>query len=485
VSLRSRLLIAVGAVVILALGAANVATYSALRSFLFDRVDQTLQTTTLAVERDLQRRPLPESDTLSETQPAPPPALPNTLASVAPGTFVQVRDETGSPLQGETQPAFVPGGDRYTPRVPTDVEKGISFTVEARQSDGPQFRTRVLTLPSGEQLVVAVPLTETLATLNRLLALQLVVTAVALVAAGLLGWWLVRVGLRPLRDVERTAEAIADGNLQERVPVDSPRTEVGRLGHSFNVMLGRIEDAFAERDATEADVRASEDRLRRFVADASHELRTPLAAVSAYAELLQAGAVEQPEDLDRVMHGIQDETGRMKRLVDDLLLLARLDEGRSLESEPLELVGLTAQAVETARAVATDRTVRLDADRPLEVVGDRVRLRQVIDNLLGNVRAHTPPGTATTVSLHERDGTAVLDVADEGPGLTDEQLAHVFERFYRADGSRSRAHGGAGLGLAIVAGIVAAHGGSVTAANRPGGGAVFTVVLPLAESPAG
>ena len=219
-----------------------------------------------------------------------------------------------------------------------------------------------------------------------------------------------RVGLHPLAEVEATADAIADGDLDRRVPGDDAKTEVGRLALAFNTMLGRIQDAFAARDATEA-------RLRRFVADASHELRTPVAAVSAYAELFERGANVRPDDLGRVMTGIRAETARMGDLVEDLLLLARLDEGRPLEQEPVELVTVAAQAIDASRAVGPDWPMQLDAAHPVEVMGDAARLRQVFDNLLGNVRSHTPPGTATTVRLFEDGDEAVIEVADNGPGL--------------------------------------------------------------------
>src|SRR5439155_3799215 len=217
--------------------------------------------------------------------------------------------------------------------------------------------------------------------------IEVAVTAAALLAAAAFGWWLVRVGLRPLKEVEATADAIADGDLDRRVPGDDAKPEVGRLALAFNTMLGRIQDAFSARDATEA-------RLRRFVADASHELRTPVAAVSAYAELFERGANVRPDDLGRVMTGIRAETARMGDLVEDLLLLARLDEGRPLERKPVELVTVAAQAADASRAVGPDWPVHLEASTPVEVTGDSTRLRQVFDNLLGNVRAHTPPGTA-------------------------------------------------------------------------------------------
>jgi two-component system OmpR family sensor kinase len=248
-------------------------------------------------------------------------------------------------------------------------------------------------------------------------------------------------------------------------------------------MFGRIERAFEERDHTEAELRASEARMRRFVGDASHELRTPLAAVSAYAELFDRGASRRADDLERVMSGIRGETQRMGHLVEDLLLLARLDEGRPLAREPIELVSLCAEAIRTASAVGPQWPVSLHAGTPVETVGDGARIRQVVDNLLANVRTHTPAGTSATVRVFTDGADAVIEVADNGGGLSEEEAAKVFERFYRADGSRSRQHGGAGLGLSIVASIVEAHGGTVLATGRPlPGGAVFTVRLPRADS---
>jgi two-component system OmpR family sensor kinase len=238
-------------------------------------------------------------------------------------------------------------------------------------------------------------------------------------------------------------------------------------------MLAQIEAAFRQREA-------SERKLRRFVADASHELRTPLAAVRAYAELFGRGAAQRPADLERAMTGITRESERMSLLVDDLLLLARLDEGRPLERDPVELADLVAEAVETAQTVEPERRIEFEAE-PATVLGDRDRLRQIVDNLLSNVRAHTPPGTPVHVTLTRRDGTAEIAVADAGPGLEPEQAAHVFERFYRTDESRARVSGGVGLGLSIVAAVAEAHGGTVTAGSSPGGGATFRIDLPLAS----
>ncbi len=236
-------------------------------------------------------------------------------------------------------------------------------------------------------------------------------------------------------------------------------------------MLAQIESAFRAREA-------SERKLRRFVADASHELRTPLTAVRAYAELFTRGADKRPDDLARAMTGISRESERMSLLVDDLLLLARLDEGRPLERKDVELERVVGDAVETARTVEPDREIAFHAEHAV-VVGDPDRLRQVVDNLLANVRSHTPAGAPVEVSVASLNGDAVIEVKDSGPGMSPEDVSRVFERFYRADASRSRASGGVGLGLSIVAAVAEAHGGTASASSEPGGGTTFRVTLPL------
>jgi two-component system OmpR family sensor kinase len=328
-------------------------------------------------------------------------------------------------------------------------------------------------------IVVAEPIGGTTSTLHTLLLIELAVTAGALVLALAGGWWLVRLGLRPLEDVERTADSIAAGNLDQRVPGADDTTEVGRLARALNVMLERIEVAFSARVASENRLKESDRHLRQFVADASHELRTPIAAVSAYAELFERGAADHADDLPRVFSGIRAETARMERLVNDLLTLARFDEGLPIQIVPTELVGLGAEAVHTASTVGPQWPVEFTASHPVEVMGDPTRLRQVIDNLLANVRAHTPEGTSATVRV-DQDGTmAEIVVQDSGPGMPSEEAARVFERFYRVDASRARNHGGSGLGLSIVAAIVAAHGGTVSAKSAPGQGMTVTVRLPV------
>jgi two-component system OmpR family sensor kinase len=471
-------------VAIAALVAADVATYSALRSFLLDRVDQGLQASHVQIEQCLVQgcpQGFGPGGPSEDNGPGPPGRLPQ-------DTFLEVRYPSGESYVADAYPYA--GGSGTAPKLPAVItgfskradpggEPTTYFNAPAAQKGGPEFRVRASELSNGDQLVLAVSLGDTMQTLHRLLLIELAVTGAALLLAGLIGWWLVHLGLRPLRDIERTAGKIAGGDLSHRVPGENRKTEVGRLAGALNVMLARIQDAFAVRDATEMALRQSEGRLRRFVADASHELRTPVAAVSAYAELFERGASTRPEDLARVMTGIRGETARMGHLVEDLLLLARLDESRPIDREPVDLAALAGDAVEAARAVGPEWPLEFHADRPVVVSGDRIRLRQVFDNLLANVRAHTPPGTIATVTIADHAGEAVCQVSDNGPGISAENADRLFERFFRADPSRSRASGGAGLGLSIVAAIVASHGGRVAAAPGPAGGSTFTIWLPL------
>ncbi len=499
-SLRSRLLAALGVGLVLALLVAGVATYRELRTFLLAQVDHGLQTSALTITGHGPGGPGgpggsggPEGQGALNGQLASPEGGSGecNLPRLDPQTYLQVR--TGSePVCAEL--AYQPDGDRtYSPRLPTEItgfsarndpggNPTVYFNAPSEQKGGPEFRVRASELSGGQQLVLAVPLSATYETLHHLLLVELAVAAAALVLAGLVGTWLVHVGFRPLRDIERTAGAIAEGDLSHRVPGSNRKTEVGRLATALNVMLGRIQQAFAARDATETELRQSEGRLRQFVADASHELRTPVAAVSAYAELFERGAESRPQDLARVMHGIRNETARMGHLVEDLLLLARLDESRPLERSPVDLVEIARQAVEAAGAVGPEWRLGVEASEPVIVAGDASRLRQVVDNLLANVRAHTPPGTTATVAVSRAGDQAIVEVRDDGPGISADDAVRLFERFYRADASRSRASGGAGLGLSIVRAIVAAHGGTVAAAPAPapGHGAFFTIRMPAA-----
>jgi two-component system OmpR family sensor kinase len=286
----------------------------------------------------------------------------------------------------------------------------------------------------------------------------------------------VRLGLRPLERMGRTAEAIAGGDLSQRVSPATPRTEIGRLGLALNSMLSQIESAFAERTQ-------SEQRLRRFIADASHELRTPLTSIRGYAELLRRGAERSPEDSELARRRIEAEATRMSVLVDDMLLLARLDQGRPLERERVDLQAIVRDARADASAVAPARRVTVDAPDRVVVTGDDMRLRQVVGNLVRNALVYTPPETPIEIGLARQNGHAVLTVADHGPGLPPDVGTRVFEPFYRGDAGRSRDRGGAGLGLSIVAAVVAAHEGAVRVSETKGGGATFIVDLPTGPEP--
>ncbi len=483
-SLRTRLVLAVTAVALTALLAADIATYSSLRTFLYNRVDQALLTQAEAFQN-----PSPAGVAVGQPNPGAGQGvfLPPHLTSS--GYYFVVRNANGTiRFPANPSPVYV-DGKAYSPSLPAHIsgfeksavgeDPAVLFNASSTKTGGPEFRVLAVQRSDHDVVVLATSLDDVNTTLHGLLVIELTVTALALLAAIILGLWVVRVGLHPLRDVEATADAIAAGEMDQRVPGENDRTEVGRLARALNVMLSRIQSAFEQRDETEAELRASEERLRRFVADASHELRTPLAAVSAYAELFERGAKEHPEDLGRVLNGIRSETSRMSTLVEDLFLLARLDEGRPLQSEPVDLVALARESVHTANTVGPDWPASLEADEPVEVWGDDDRLRQVVDNLLGNVRAHTPQGTHTTVSVRSVDDEAVLQVADQGEGFGDASVDKIFERFYRVDPSRSRAKGGTGLGLSIVQAIVVAHGGRVEASNGANGGAVITVHLPV------
>jgi two-component system, OmpR family, sensor kinase len=499
VSLRSRLLVAIGVIALVALAIADVATYRYLESFLYQQADRQLDVAHGHFESAANAGRLnslclgPTSFAPQQQSPGGPPGDqddPPPFSNVTGASAIEVRSPTGGVVSHQSCAAYV-GTHAYLPAIPAvvtglsrsdDGTKVAYFDAPSTKPGGPEFRVRASTLRNGDLLIVAQSIGDTGDTLHHLLLIELAVTGGAVVIALIGGFWLVRIGLRPLRDMETTAESIAAGNLTERVPGENDTTEIGRLARTLNVMLARIESAFGARLASERGLRASEARLRRFVADASHELRTPIAAISAYAELFGRGASEQKADLERVMGGIRSETTRMERLVADLLLLARLDEGRPMEQRSVDLVALCAEAVRTAATVGPDWPVTFHASQPIEVMGDPTSLRQVVDNLLGNVRAHTPPGTEVSVDVEPEPNGAVITVSDKGPGMEPEEAEHIFERFYRSDPSRSRANGGAGLGLSIVSAIVANHGGTVSAQGQVGVGTTFTVHLPFVSA---
>jgi two-component system OmpR family sensor kinase len=553
--LRVKLITAVLVLVAIALAVISIAGISVIRTYLLGQADSQLQTLSGPAQR----------------------AVGEYIGGASPGTSQIAAVDwipSGGHLQQVVEPVaagfgshFGPGQGQVLPgpAVPTDTNwlaahQGSPVTVPA-QSGGGRWRALLDNVsyqsPGGNTVtgtvVVAVDVTTAYATIGRLTVIDLLVSAAIIIGIAILGIAVVRASLRPLTDIERTAEAIAAGDLTRRVPDRDPRTEVGRLGRSLNAMLAQIEAAFGARAESEYAARRSEDKMRQFVADASHELRTPLTAIRGFAEYYrQRGGLGEAEtsprpaasngagpahaddgaiaadatvarpadgtgaaargqaplaraDLDRIMRRVEQESSRMGVLVEDMLLLARLDQQRPLEFRPVDLLTLAADAVHDARVVAPDRSINLTvgAGAALIVLGDEVRLRQVTGNLMSNALTHTPDGTPVDVRIRsgsmagpQRPAPAsaaggpqhppaplpavILEVADQGPGLTSDQAEHVFERFYRADQARTRKAGGTGLGLAIVAALVAAHGGAVWVESPPGGGATFRIALPLA-----
>jgi two-component system OmpR family sensor kinase len=465
-SLRTRLIAVLLVVAAGGLVALAAITYAEQRSFLLDRVEVQLRAAVPAMEHQL------VGDRDHDGGPrgggGPPPGDVN----LPPGTYGELRDAGGAVIAG---PEVITYGQEppSPPDLPAELPSGEPITVPAK-GGGPDYRVRATTDREGTMtLVVAVPLVEADETLDRLLLVEVLVILGVLLLLGIVGALLVRLGLRPLDRMGTTAGVIAGGDLSRRVTPATPRTEVGRLGLALNAMLDRLEESFARRQE-------SEDRLRRFLSDASHELRTPLASIRGYAELFRMGAAREPGEVEKAMRRIEDEAARMGVLVDDLLALARLDEVRDPVRLPVDLAAAAGDAVEDARATAPDRVFELDAPPGADVLADPHQVRQVLANLLRNAIVHTPAGTPVEVTVARAGADVRVEVRDHGPGLPNGGTDAVFDRFWRAEPGRERGKAGAGLGLAIVAGIVEAHQGRVHAANAPDGGACFTVLLPAA-----
>jgi len=472
VSLRRRVLLGCVAVAVV-LAVADAALASTFRGYLVGRVDEQLLQAADRLDGGgpgpdrggmgpLQfRRPLPGG-------PGPGQAFSEFYLAVA-GADGDVEARLDRPLGGGGD-APDPAADEVLAAAPVAGEPPQPFTVEGDSADWRMVVVLGGAVGGGELLLVGSSLAPVGPTYGRMVAVLAVATLAVLTTLALVAWWVLRQGVRPLAAMTTTAGVIAAGALSERVADTDERTEAGRLGGALNRMLGRIEEAFAQRAETEG-------RLRRFVADASHELRTPLTSIRGYADLYRHGGLPPGPELDEAMRRVEQEAARMGALVEDLLLLARLDEGRALLLGPVALDALVEDAVRDARAVEPDRPIALSA-HPVTVVGDEARLRQAIGNLLANARVHTPAGTPVEVTVGPDGAAAVVEVADHGPGLPAGADRRVFERFYRADEARSRASGGAGLGLAIVAGVVEAHHGEATVASAPGAGARFRLHLP-------
>ncbi len=441
-----------------------------LHGYLLGRADQQLRAFASVAGRNLAA-----GSRLARPPPAGAPSQPFQflIEVVSSGGRISVIE---APLHHAARPQ-IPAARLTGPQQP--------FTAPAAGDPGHSWRVLVRALPGGRHTVIAFSLDNLDSTVTRLEVADAVAGTVAIVLLAGIGLPLIRISLAPLARIGDTAAAIAAGDLSRRIDHPPHSTEVGRLADALNTMLARIEAAYRAREQGEARALDSEDRMRRFVADASHELRTPLTSVRGLAEFsLQQGTDASQAELLRLMTLVHGEAIRMGRLVEDLLMLARFDRDRPLDRRPVDLSSIAARAVLAARLIQPARPITLHADVPVIVNADADRLRQVVDNLIGNALQHTPGGSAVTVTVADQAGQAELTVADNGPGMTADQASRVFERFYRTDPARSRARGGTGLGLSIAAALAAAHAGDITVATQPGRGAVFRVRLPLA-TPAG
>jgi two-component system, OmpR family, sensor kinase len=519
-SLRTKLITAVLGLVIIALAAISVASVYVWRSYLITQNDSSLQgaLSNITASGNLPRGLSFGSASTTQSDLVVGVQQPGQQLTWAPS----LNPFSGNVQEQEPLPQL-PTSSNWAP-----TNNGTVRTFPA--TSGPNswrviaqtepFSTGTGTTETGT-LVIAVNLGNLNLATHRLELFDLVVDAAIVLVLAAVGVAIVQANLRPLNDIEMTAGEIARGHLNHRIPERDPRTEIGSLGRSLNTMLSQIETAFHAQEESEQAAHQSEERMRRFIADASHELRTPLTTIRGFAEYYrQRGGIASgtdsgvsgaangssgrglaPEDLDRIMHRLEAEASRMGVLVEDLLLLARLDQQRPLNMQLVDLLTLAADAVQDARMVARDRPIDLIVapGAAYLVDGDEARLRQVIGNLVNNALSHTPTGTPVRVRIGSGTLTSkkpglgasepvpavVLDVEDDGPGMTPEQAQRIFERFYRADQARTRTSGGTGLGLSIVSGLVAAHGGTVSVRTAPGEGADFQVKLPLSPEALG
>ncbi|HNC06275.1 MAG TPA: HAMP domain-containing sensor histidine kinase [Solirubrobacterales bacterium] len=501
-SLRLRLLIGILVLAAAGLLTLDFVSYRALENHLSDRVDDQVQSAALALAPELRKKagiedagfgfpdgsgfggPQQSVTGASGGQPPfgdfgpgggptgnPGGGLPNELP---PGTFAQLKSASGKVLAtaffgygtaSVTRPDL--GGDIPVGRFGEAPE---IVTVGAQGGSGTEFRASAVADQAGRITYVAVPTSDMKETLDQLLLIEAIVTAAVLIALAGLAWWMIGIGLRPLERMSETAGEIAAGDLSRRVEDEDPRTETGRLGISLNKMLHQIEDSVRQREESEA-------RMRQFLADASHELRTPLASIRGYAELYRLGAIPQGAEADRAISRIENESARMGDLVDGLLTLARLGELPEPVRRPVDLAVVAAECTADAKAMSPDREFSLDTAEDVTIRGNEDQIRQLLANLLRNAIDHTPEGTPVETTIASGGRTIEIEVRDHGPGIDEAHADQLFERFWREGESRSRKTGGAGIGLAVVAGIAGVHGGDASAANDPDGGAIFQVRL--------
>lgn len=459
VPLRVGLVAATLLLVALGLLASGVAVTSILRHSLSSRVDQELLDASGSWAQVPRRTPVVPTE---GPNPARPPS----------NFYVRGVDADGR--------IWMAVNDRQAePALPDDNDVGpVPVTIGSIGDSDVAWRAMTVRGPGGELITVAIDLSDVQTTVRALVYAQIGIGLAVLLVLGVAGYAVVHRSLRPLVEVEQTAAAIAAGQFDRRIPERDSRTEVGRLSLALNGMLTQIQRALAASESSAEQARSSEDRMRRFITDASHELRTPLTTIRGFAELYRQGAAR---DIEMLMSRIESESSRMGLLVEDLLLLARLDAQRPLDRRRVDLLALATDAVHDARSIAPQRDITVEVfDGPgtPEVLGDEPRLRQVIGNLMANALQHTPGSAKVTVRVGTAGDSAVLEVCDRGPGMSADDAHRVFERFYRADSSRARASGGTGLGLSIVDSLVRAHCGTVAVTTATGEGSRFRVTLP-------
>ena len=475
-SLRNRLILSMLVLATIAIGASDFAATSSLRSFLISQADtqlnEVVQTSMLRLDRaGIASEASTEDDDKNTLRPLRP------LGGVPTTTAVTLLDLEGN-LVGQVGGQFANSIDikEFHKLTPAEVvlRKGKPFTIPG--ADGqPDIRAIARILPSGiGTVVISVALDSVDKTLKGLRGIFLLISLIVLLIIGVVARSLIKLSLKPLSKIEDTSAAIADGDLSARLPEVNSNTEVGRLTGSLNTMLSRIEESFVIR-------RESESKLRRFVADASHELRTPLTAIRGFAELHRQGAVVGEEKTKELISRIEKESIRMSSLVEDLLLLARLDQSRELTIDPVDINHLVNEAVASARAASPGYEITVStANDEVFVLGDSMRIHQAVSNLLANARTHTPVGTKISVEIAQNESDVQISVSDNGHGLSQEDQTRIFERFFRADPSRARVSGeGSGLGLAIVDAVMKAHNGSVEVKSELGKGAIFTLHFPI------
>ncbi len=457
-SLRARVLAGI-ALIVVALAVSAVIVTTTTRAHLIDQVDDRLATAGAP-------------DRIHDGPPREPPTGYERRSDVYEGRLGADGEMT------TLFPSNLSGGEELPPpgvdvdQAADGVASGEPFTATATSDDDLRYRVRTDALPDGSFWITAIPLTDVDDTMTRLITLEVVATGIILLLLAAVAWWVIRLGIRPIKQMTHTAEQIASGDLSHRVPEVSASTEAGQLGVALNQMLDHLDEAFTERAE-------SQERLRRFVADASHELRTPVTTIRGYAELYRVGGLNERNELDEAMRRTEQEAVRMSRLVDDLLSLAKLDEGRPLEQRPVDLSQLVADAARDAAAVDPQRAITTELNGAVVVAGDEDRLRQVLANIVGNALVHTPPAAPIELRVEAAHGTARIAVTDHGHGMAPDVAARVMQRFYRADPARARDRGGSGLGLSIADAAVSAHGGEIDVDSAIGRGTTVTVTLPL------